>query len=58
MLIIAILVKLRQLSIKFLSEYCHTLSTFFIILLICFSEMFEMELISGVTINLVSLLEY
>ena len=58
MLVIAILVKLRQLSIKFLSGYCHTLITFFIILLIIFPEMFEMELISGVTIDLMSLLEY
>lgn len=43
MLVIVILVKWRRLSIKFLSEAIMQYSTFFIMLLIFFSEMIEMS---------------
>lgn len=43
MLVIVILVKWRRLSIKFLSGGYHRLGTFFIMLLIFFSEMIEMS---------------
>ena len=56
--IIAISVKLRQLSIEFLSGYHHTMSTSSIILLKFFPERFGTELVNAVSIDLVSLFEY
>lgn len=58
-LFLAISVSVRQLRIEFLSGYEHRVSVSSFILLIFFSpEMFGIELISGVTIDLVSSLEY
>lgn len=56
--IIAISMKLRQLSIEFLSGYHHTMSTSSIILLKFFPERFGTELVNAVSIDLVSLFEY